>query len=64
MTRSKTEEKLIKKAIALKKKQIKKTQVIDEIPSEDEITTVLKPKERAIIPETTIANAKPNIKFV
>ena len=54
------EEKLIKKAIALKKKQIKKTQVIDEIPSEDD-EPVIKPKPVAVAP---VAPSKPSIKFV
>lgn len=55
------EEKLIKKAIALKKKQMKARAVIDNLPEDDE--PVVKPKAVPAVPAAPAAPPKPVIHF-
>ena len=44
------EEKVVKKAVAIKKKAIKKMEVLDDISSEEEVVKPVKPPVRAIKP--------------
>lgn len=58
------EEKLIKKAIALKKKQLKARALIDELPEDDEPVRKIKPEIKEPIRESKpVEPTKPKIHF-